>query len=64
MNEVEIGWKVHRGEGMNSLEPSEKVPPWMEERGRCGQVVEDGHGKIGAQVRSHRTRRNLLRVCH
>lgn len=49
---------------MNSLEPSEKVPPWMEERGRCGQVVEDGHGKIGAQVRSHRTRRNLLRVCH
>lgn len=23
MNEVGIGWKVHRGEGVNSLEPSE-----------------------------------------
>lgn len=64
MNEVGIGWKVHRGEGMNSLEPSENVPPWMEERGRFGQVVEDGHGQIGAQVRSHWTIRTLLRVCH
>lgn len=39
---------------MNSLEPSEKIPPWTEERGRFGEMVEDGHGKV-KEARSDHT---------